>query len=413
MSVKKGAARPLLMFAVLAVAYFLVYFHRTTGGAVSDTLQDFFGVGTVSVALLASAYLYAYTLMMIPSGILTDNLGPRKTATIFIILIAVGSIFSSYAASTGDFTYMIVGKFIIGIGAAMVYIPALKILAVWFCRDRFASMNGILLFVGNVGAIAAATPMVLLMDAVGIMNTYLILSALTVIIAVLCWLVVRDRPEGAASNATAQERIPTVQALRMIFTSGRKFWPLAIWLFIMYGTLMLWQASQAGSFYSSVHGFSATDAGLMVTMVGVGMAIACPLAGVISDKVLRSRRKVLIIGSIMYTAVWAMILLTIGNDAGDSMTVQAAINLMLGFSGGFSVVAFAQIKELFPVSVAGMSTASINLFSFSGGAILVTLAGFIITEKTVAEYTTLWTAVVIMMAIATVISFLTVEKRSE
>ena len=75
--------------------------------------------------------------------------------------------------------------------------------------------------------------------------------------------------------------------------------------------------------------------------------------------------------------------------------------------------AFAQIKELFPVSVAGMSTASINLFSFSGGAILVTLAGFIITEKTVAEYTTLWTAVVIMMAIATVISFLTVEKRSE
>jgi hypothetical protein len=77
-------------------------------------------------------------------------------------------------------------------------------------------------------------------------------------------------------------------------------------------------------------------------------------------------------------------------------------------------VAFAQIKELFPVSVAGMSTASINLFSFSGGAILVTLAGFIITEKTVGEYTTLWTAVVIMMAIATVISFFTVEKdRSE
>ena len=143
------------------------------------------------------------------------------------------------------------------------------------------------------------------------------------------------------------------------------------------------------------------------------MAIACPLAGIISDRILRSRRKVLIIGSIMYTAVWAMILFTIGNDAGDSMTIQAAINLMLGFSGGFSVVAFAQIKELFPVSVAGMSTASINLFSFSGGAILVTLAGFIITEKTVAEYTTLWTAVVIMMAIATVISFLTVEKRSE
>ena len=111
---KRSNLRPMMMFIILAVAYFFVYFHRTTGGAVSDTIQDFYDVGTASVALLASAYLYAYTLMMIPSGILTDRLGPRKAATMFILLIAAGSVFSSFSATSNNFNLMIAGKFLIG-----------------------------------------------------------------------------------------------------------------------------------------------------------------------------------------------------------------------------------------------------------------------------------------------------------
>ena len=287
------------IFAVLALAYFFVYFHRTTGGAISDTLQDFFGVGTASVALLASAYLYAYTLMQIPSGILTDKFGPRKAATIFIFLIAAGSILSAASAAADNFTLMIVGKFIIGIGAAVVYIPIMKVLAVWYRKNEFASMSGILLLVGNVGGIAAATPMVLLMDGLGIQNTYIFLAVVTVVIAGLCWLIVRNHPsemelpgiEDIVSEETGEPvtestsaKMGTVEALKMTFASGRNFWPLAIWFFFMYGTIMLWQASQAGSFYKSVYGFSAGDAGIMVTMVGVGMVCGCPIAGRLSDR---------------------------------------------------------------------------------------------------------------------------------
>ena len=201
---------PLAMFIILAVAYFMVYLHRTTGGAVSDTLMDHFDVGASSVALLASAYLYAYTLMMVPSGLLTDRFGPRMCATVFVTLIAAGSILGAVSSETGDFGLMVAGKFLIGIGAAVVYIPALKIIAVWFGRDRFASMNGTLLLVGNVGAIAAATPMVLMIDAIGLTSTYVALSVVTVAIAALCWLIVRDRPDDAPVPSPA-ERIGTVE----------------------------------------------------------------------------------------------------------------------------------------------------------------------------------------------------------
>ncbi len=415
------------VFAVLALAYFFVYFHRTTGGAISDTLQDYFGVGTASVALLASAYLYAYTLMQIPSGILTDKFGPRKAATIFIFLIAIGSVLSAFSATSNDFNLMIVGKFVIGIGAAVVYIPIMKVLAVWYRKNEFASMSGILLLVGNVGGIAAATPMVLMMDSLGVQNTYFVLALVTAAIAALCWFMVRNHPsemelpsiEEIVSEETGEPivestsaKMGTVEALKKTFSSGRRFWPLAIWFFFMYGTIMLWQASQAGSFYKSIYGFTGSDAGLMVTMVGIGMVAGCPIAGRLSDKYLRSRKKVILIGTIIYTCIWGVIWATAGNDGMDSMAVQAVINFLFGFFGGFFVVSYAQIKELYPIAMAGTSTAALNLFPFAGGAILITIAGFIVTDKTLAQFQTVWLMAFVMMLIACICAFLSVEKGS-
>jgi len=51
------------VFGILALAYFFVYFHRVSTAVVSTDLQTTFGVGAASIALLSSAYFYAYTIM--------------------------------------------------------------------------------------------------------------------------------------------------------------------------------------------------------------------------------------------------------------------------------------------------------------------------------------------------------------
>lgn len=417
------------IFAVLAVAYFFVYFHRTTGGSINITLQEFFDVGAPSVAVLASAYLYAYTLMQIPSGILTDKMGPRKAATAFIVLLAIGSLLCAYSATCKEFNLMIAGKFVIGIGAAVIYIPIMKVLAVWYKKDEFASMSGILLLVGNVGGIAAAYPMVAMMDALDVQNTYIVLSVITLAIGVLTWLVVRNHPsekslpsiEEIVSEETGQpigestsETMAPVEALKRTFTSGRNFWPLAIWFFFIYGTIMLWQASMAGGFYSKIGGLTKEDYGLIIMMIGIGMCIGCPLAGTLSDKVLHSRKKVIIFGTVLYTIVWAVIWLTSGNnDIVTNLPVQYAINFCFGFFGGFFVVSYAQIKELYPIAMAGTSTAALNLFPFAGGAILITVAGFLVKDYTLAQYQSVWMMATVMMVIGCICAVLSVEKEKE
>lgn len=423
---KKVLSYRWIIFIVLAIAYFFVYFHRTTGGAISGMMEDAFQVGSASVALLASAYLYAYTLMQLPSGILTDKFGPRKAASVFIILLALGSVLCAVAEPMNNFNVMIAGKFVIGIGAAVIYIPIMKVLAVWYKKDEFASMSGILLLVGNVGGIAAATPMVIMMENLGIDGTYYVLAAITAIIGVLTYVLVRNHPKemglpsieeivseetGEPITESTSQQVPMMEALKMTFTSGMKFWPLAIWFFCIYGTIMLWQASQAGGFYGNVGGYDTSTYAMFITMVGVGMVIGCPLAGMLSDKVLKSRKKVIIVGTVMYTIIWAVIWLTAGNaDFVGNAAIQYVINFLFGFFGGFFVVSYAQIKELFPVGMAGTSTAALNLFPFAGGAILITIAGVIVADKTLAQYETVWMMAVILMVIACICAFLSKEK---
>ena len=116
------------IFGILAFAYFFVYFHRVSTAVVSEDLQETFGVGAASIALLSSAYFYAYTIMQLPSGLLTDSWGPRKTVSIFTMVAAVGAILTGIASS---FLLVIAGRLLIGVGVAMVYIPIMKIQANW------------------------------------------------------------------------------------------------------------------------------------------------------------------------------------------------------------------------------------------------------------------------------------------
>ncbi|HRW82427.1 MAG TPA: MFS transporter [Methanothrix sp.] len=413
------------VFGILAVAYFFVYFHRVSTAVVSSDLEATFGVDAASIALLSSAYFYAYTVMQLPSGLLTDSLGPRKTVSIFTLVAAAGAVLTGIAST---FELVVVGRILIGVGAAMVYIPTMKILSTWYRNNEFASLTGILIAVGNVGALSAAGPLALLSAALGWQRVFLILGVITVLLAAAAWTIARDRPidmglpsiqeieagerggSASASDAGTDERIPMGEALKMTFGSGRKFWPLAVCFFFMYGSMMVYQGLWAGPFFADVLGWDKATVGLVLSFIGMGMICGCPTAGYISDKILKSRRRVLIVGTAAYTLVWAVIWMTAGEIT--STYAYMAINFVFGFFGGVLVVSFAQIKELFPISMAGTSTAALNIFPFAGGAILQQVSGLILTTRSLESYQGLWRVMLICMIIATVAAFLSLEKKS-
>jgi sugar phosphate permease len=413
------------VFGILALAYFFVYFHRVSSAVVSTDMQITFGVSTAaSIGLLSSVYFYAYTVMQLPSGLLTDSWGPRRTVSIFTLIAAAGAILTGIASS---FEQVIAGRLLIGVGVAMVYIPTMKILASWYRKNEFASLSGILLAVGNICALCAAGPLALMSEALGWQQVFLILGVISLALAGAAFAIARDRPSDLnlptiheieamefgepVPEARAMEKIPMAQALKMTFGAGRKFWPLAIWFFFMYGSIMFYQGLWAGPFYHDILGWDKATYGLVLTFIGIGMILGCPTAGYISDKILKSRKKVLIIGTVVYTITWAVIWIT----AGQITVTQAymAINFVFGFFGGFFVVSFAQIKELFPITIVGTSTAALNIFPFAGGAILQQLSGLMLTSRSLESYQDLWLFMLICMVMATAAAFLSREKEPD
>ncbi len=201
------------------------------------------------------------------------------------------------------------------------------------------------------------------------------------------------------------------QALRSVFGSGMKFWPLAIWFFFLYGSIMVYQGLWGGPFFRDVLGWDKATYAMSLTFIGIGMIFGCPLAGILSDKVLKSRKMVLVIGTIAYTAVWAALYLCAGNV--ESTEVYMAIHFLFGFFGGFFVVCYAMIKEHFPIAIAGTSTAALNIFPFAGGAFLQLITGYMVLDFTLAEYQNVWLFMLVGMVIACVCILVAKERPRE
>ena len=363
-----------IIFGILAAIYFFVYFHRTSSAVIAKELMAEFAVSAVAVGLLSSLYFYPYAIMQIPVGTLSDTIGTRKTATFFTFIAFVGAILFGLSR---NFETALVARLLMGIGASGVFIPTIKILSQWFKEQEFATLTGVLSAVGNFGAIASAFPLAIMMILFGWRNTFLIIGTITVILAILCWIIVRDSP-----TAVGLDPVVKVEKLEVKVREGIKsvlknkyFWPIGIWVFFEYGSIMGYQGLWGGPYLMEVYGLSRAEAGAILTMVGVGMMIGCPIIGFLSDKILNSRKIPLIIFTAIYFLSWVPLAFV---TSGLSISLLYLLSFILGFSGGVVIICTTSIKELFPLAITGLATSIYNVFPFIGGAVFQTVMGYLI-----------------------------------
>ncbi len=418
---RKLRNRAMAVFAVMVGAYFFVYFQRMSVGVVGyDMVEDLGG----SIGILSTVYYWTYTAMQIPSGIMADRFGSRASGTLFLMLASAGS-FLTFAGT--EFWMAVVGKVMIAAGMAVVYIPLMKLVSVWFPRQDFAILNGITIAVGNIGAVAAAGPLSMLSDAVGWRNVFLVLGAVTALFASLCFVVVRDHPKQAglpsreqadalsgnvSSNDATDAKMPVLEGLKAVFSGGRKFWNCALAYFLVYGTITVFQGTWAVRYFDSVYGFVLSSA-WMVTMIGIGKIISTILVGAaVSRGYITSKRRVMTFGTACFAAVWGIVFLFAGQI--DDYWFWFALSAAFGFFGGFMSLSFAQVKEWYPIAIAGTSVSAMNIFLFLGASVSTTISAAIVgTDYTLSSFSTLWGVMFAFALIATVLISTSVEKEAE
>ncbi len=409
------------IFAVLTVGYFFVYFHRISVSVVGqDIVADVGG----SIGFLSSVYYWTYTAMQIPSGVMADRFGARAASTVFLLIASIGSLVTCVGT---EFWMIVLGKVMIAAGMAVVYVPLMKLVSVWFPKSDFAVLSGVVIAVGNVGAIAATGPLELMAQALGWREVFLVLGVITLVLAVLCATVIRNHPKdrglpsveavelsehGTAVVESSAARIPVMKGLRIVLSGGRKFWTCALAYFLVYGSIMTFQGTWAVTYFNNVYDF-VLSASWMVTALGVGKILSTlAIGGMTSRGIIRSKRKAMIYGTSVFTVLWAVIFVFAGDI--DSYWFWFAVSFVFGFFGGFMTLSFTQVKEWYPIAISGTAVSGTNIFLFLGASVCTTISGAIIgTAYTLDNFTVLWGLMLLFSAVAVVLLVLSVEKRPE
>ena len=331
------------------------------------------------LGVLGSAYFYPYAIMQLPTGLLADSWGPRKTVSAFFVLAASGSVLMGIAPTL---TMAILGRILVGVGVSTLFVCNFKLLAEWFNPKQFVVMGGIFMVMGGVGALFSSAPLGWVSNLIGWRMALVVVGLVTLIMALLVYAFVRNRPSdvglppiGIVPAVEPKEGRSLLGGVKLVVSSGR-FWPISVWSFFSIGISFALGGLWGGPYLIQVYGLSKTAAGGVLSMFAVALMVGSPFESWIANRI--GRKPVLIGCSLLLIAVCGLFY---SFTEGLTLSMLYLLFFCLFLSGGTTGPVVAAVsKELFPVAIAGTSVGMVNLFPFFGGALFQVVIGAIVTR---------------------------------
>jgi len=363
------------IFGILLAGYVLSFFHRTAPAAIAGELTEAFAINSAVLGTIAATYFYVYTLLQIPVGVLADTMGPRRILTVGSVIAAAGSLAFALAP---NWEIAAAGRTLVGVGVSVAFIALLKISAVWFPPNRFATLNGVTLFAGNLGAVIAGAPLAWLVTEMSWRAVFTGLALVSTLLGIATWFLVRDRPEqrgfapvnAAASVHGLAERWPV--ALRRVLTNPAT-WPGFFVNLGIGGSFLAFAGLWAVPFLVDRHGMGRVVAAQHASALLLGVAFGALIVGMLSDR-LGNRHAVMRAYAWLYALSWWPWVAGVAWPLPATLAWFALMGLLIpGFTLTWTVA-----KEVNRPEHSGMATAVVNVGIFLGTGILQPLVGWVL-----------------------------------
>jgi sugar phosphate permease len=362
-----------LILGVVLASYVLSFFHRTAPASIAGELTRAFDIPRAVLGTLAATYFYVYTLLQIPVGVLADTFGPRRLLTAGSLVAGAGSLVFAFAPV---WEIAAAGRTLVGVGVSVAFIAVLKVNAVWFPANRFATLNGATMFAGNMGAVLAGAPLAWAVTRSSWRGVFVALAALSLALGIASWFVVRDRPEdvGFAPVNPGKDggRAPQAWTLALRQVVGNPAtWPGFFVNLGIGGSFLAFAGLWAVPYLVEVHGMGQVAAAQHASVLLLGVAIGALLIGTVSDR-LGSRRGVMRVYALLYTLSWTPWVMDVRWPLPATLAWFALMGLLIP---GFTLT-WAVAKEVNRPEHSGIATSVVNVGVFLGTGLLQPLIGW-------------------------------------
>jgi ACS family tartrate transporter-like MFS transporter len=314
----------LLPFAVLS--YVLAYIDRINVSFAGLTMQSNLGMSAGTFGFATGMFYWAYFIFEVPSNVILEKVGAR--IWIARIMITWGILAGLTALVTGPTSFAIV-RFMLGVAEAGFFPGLILYFTYWFPSYHHARIvSGFL--VGLPVAVAIGAPIstgLLGLDGLfglrGWQVMYIAEAIPTVVIGVITFFVLTDRPEQAIF-LTAEERnwlVTTIAAERRATEAVRKF---SLWQALYNPKVLLLSLNYFGivtaslgmlifipQMIKSLGNYSNMTVGWLTMIPYICGAIAMVVWGRISDR-MNERRWNLFIGCLFSTVGLVIAAMTMG-----------------------------------------------------------------------------------------------------
>ncbi|MFO7983107.1 MAG: MFS transporter [Desulfuromonadales bacterium] len=366
-----------LMWGLVANLYLIGFFQRVAPAVMVDELMRDFSLDGALVGNLSATYFYAYALMQIPTGLLADAIGPRRLSGWAMLIAGIGTLIF---ALSFNLWMAYAGRFLIGASVGVAFVACMKLAGHWFPSNRFATVTGVALLLGNLGGVVAGLPLAEAVAAFGWRSSMIASALVTFAGAVAIWVVVRDDPRerGYKSHAPAsvvdKGSLPAGKALKTVMKK-RETWLLFLAGGLSAAPVLVFAGLWGVPYLTQVYGLDRSQAAILTSTMLIAWAVGGPSLGAISDRLGRRKPTYLVANSLM-ACLWGVFLVF-----ELPKTLLYPLFAAIGFTSGGLIIGFAFSREANHPGAAGAVGGLVNMAVVGIAAILQPVLGGILDRN--------------------------------
>lgn len=366
-SPQPAGARLNIVFVLLVMGFGLSQAFRTLPSVMIPALEAEFSAGSAALAYIGTCFHLSFALMQLPIGLAIDRLGVRWPLVLCLALAAIGA---ALGAAAGSIEMLYVASTIIGIGCAPALIAGMVVIGRCSAPESFAARAGLLMALGSFGILLTSLPFAWMLAAYGWRSLFAALAGAGVVLAGLAlWHLPKEHnPAQTQRHPTLWNEIKSFGLLPLQALAGL----LAI-AFVAYATVLTVRSLWVLPLLQDRHGMTIETGASVMLAFSLAIALSPLLIGRLRGLQTSPRRATCFCGLVMSAACFVLAVEVPGNAG---LVTDVSTIVMLGLLSGMSVLIYAQVRQIVPISQSGRALSLVNFFVFLGIATAQTLSGW-------------------------------------